>query len=136
MRLSGAAVIVLAVVVLVTTVVVAALDGPLAVIIGVAVAGALAVLVGGFWLSRIAWVVRLDTAGYAVRWVRSVGTARGAWTDVREAVSARPHDIPCLVLHRHDGASTTIPVPLLAANRDRFAEDVRDRLRAAHADPA
>jgi hypothetical protein len=35
------------------------------------------------------------------------------------------------VLRLKDGRTTTVPVALIAADKDDFARDVRDRLRAA-----
>lgn len=84
------------------------------------------------YLRTTAYVVRLDEQGYLVRLVRGAGVKRGAWADVRDAVAARPHDIPCLVLRLRDGTTTTVPVEALALDRDRFAADVKSRLEHAH----
>lgn len=83
------------------------------------------------WLHARAYVVRLDDVGYSVRLVRGAGVKDGHWSEVTEAVAAHPHDIACLVLHRTDGTSTSIPVAMLAVDRDDFAREVGSRLSRA-----
>ncbi len=101
-------------------------------IVVVLVVGLVAVFASAHWLRTRAFVVRLDEAGYEVRFVRGVGVASGRWADVAEAVAAHPRNIACLVLRHHDGATTSIPVEMLAVDRDRFADDVKARLDRAH----
>ncbi len=84
------------------------------------------------WLRSRAYVVRLDDVGYSVRLVRGAGVKDGRWSEVSEAVAAHPHEIACLVLKRTDGTTTSIPVGMLAADRDDFARDVGSRLSRAH----
>ncbi len=130
-RFVGSYLVLLALVLLAATVVVAALSWPpdlLVVLLGVGVLG----LIGlAWWLrSRLA-VVRLTPTGYQVRLVRSAGVRDARWSDVEDAVAASPRDIACVVLRLKDGRSTTIPVDLLAADKDDFARDVRDHLQRA-----
>lgn len=96
------------------------------------VVGLLAVIGGASWLRTGAYVVRLDDAGYRVRLVRGAGVKEGRWADVTEAVAAQPHDVPCVLLKRSDGTSTSIPVGLLAVDRDEFARLVAGHLARAH----
>lgn len=88
-------------------------------------------LAGASWLRSRAYVVRLTESGYRVRFVRGVGVAEGRWDEVREAATAHPRDVACLVLERHDGSTTSIPVEMLAVDREQFAGDVRRRLEHA-----
>lgn len=104
---------------------------PADVIVVLLAAGLVGVLGGAHWLRTRAYVVRTDETGYRVRFVRGVGVAEGRWSEVAEAAAASPRDVPCLVLHRRDGTTTSIPVELLDVDRDRFAEDVLARLDRA-----
>jgi len=130
-RFVGAYLIVFAVVVLAGTVVVAAAGlGPdlLVVVLAVGLLG----LVGlAWWLRTRLSVVRLTATGYQVRFVRGAGTKEARWSEVEDAVATQPQDVPCVVLRLKDGRSTTIPVQLLAADKDDFARDVRDHLSRA-----
>ena len=67
-------------------------------------------------------VVRLAQDGYRVRLVRGVGVDRAPWTAVREAVTASPSGTPVVVLRRGTG-TTTVPVRVLAADREEFVRD-------------
>ncbi|WP_340537913.1 hypothetical protein [Nocardioides sp. GXZ039] len=104
---------------------------PADVILLVAGVGLAIVLVVAAWLRSRAYVVRLDDLGYDVRLVRGVGVATGRWEDVVEVAAADPRGVACLVLHRRDGTATSIPVEMIAAPSDSFADDVRDRLTRA-----
>lgn len=98
------------------------------------VLGLVAVIGAGSWLRTRAYVVRLDDAGYSVRLVRGAGVKDGRWSEVTEAVAGQPRDVPCVVLKRTDGTTTSIPVGLLALDRDEFARLVGGYLSRAHAD--
>lgn len=130
-RLVGLGLVVLAVVAFALTAVALTWSWPADLVVVVVVLGLVAVLGTASWLRSQAYVVRLTDAGYRVRFVRGVGVAEGRWDQVREAVSAHPRDVVCLVLQRHDGTTTSIPVEMLAGDRDAFAADVRARLQAA-----
>jgi hypothetical protein len=130
-RFVGAYLIVFAVVILGATFVVAATGlSPdlLVVLLAVGLVGLFAV---GWWLRSRVSVVRLTAGGYRVRLVRGAGVKEARWSEVEDAVATKPRDVPCVVLRLKDGRSTTIPVGLLAADKDDFARDVRDHLRAA-----
>ena len=131
-RLVGAYLVVFAVVVLVVTVAVAALSWSpdvLVVLLGVGLLGLFGL---GWWLRARLSVVTLTATGYRTRMIRAAGATEGRWSDVEDAVAAAPRGIDCLVLRLRDGRSTTIPVGLLAADKDDFARDVRAHLRQAH----
>jgi hypothetical protein len=127
-RLLGSALVGLAVLVFVVTLVVALLDLSAVVVAVVAALGLAAVLVAGHLLTRHAYVVRLGEDGYQVRMVRGAGVRAARWTEVEDAVTASPRGVDCLVLRLRDGRTTTIPVQVLAADREAFARDVRAHL--------
>lgn len=130
-RLVGAYLVVLALLLLGTTAAAVALDlsaDLLVLVLGVGVLG----LIGlAWWLRSRLVVVRLTDSGYQVRMVRAAGVKDGRWSEVEDAVAASPRGIECLVLRLRDGRSTTIPVELLAGDRDDFARDVRAHLKRA-----
>lgn len=131
-RLVGLGLLLLAVVSFALTAAAFAWSWPADVIVGVLVVGLLAVFAGGAWLRSRAYVVRVDDDGYDVKFVRGAGVASGRWDDVVEAVAAHPRDVPCLVLRHRDGSTTSIPVEMLAVDRERFADEVKARLDRAH----
>lgn len=133
-RLVGAGLVVLALLVLGAAFAAFALSWPADLVVVVAVVGLVAVFGAASWMRSRAYVVRLSPEGYRVRLVRGVGVAEGRWDEVKEASAAHPRDIACLVLERHDGTTTSIPVEMLAVDRDRFADDVRARLEQAAAE--
>ena len=127
-RLMGSALVGLAILVFAVTLVVAALELS-AVFVGVVAAlGLAAVLVVGHLLTRRAYVVRLGEDGYQVRMVRGAGVRAARWVEVEDAVTASPHGVDCVVLRLRDGRTTTIPVQVLAADREEFVRDVRAHL--------
>ena len=127
-RLLGSALVGLAVVVLLATVLAAVLDLSALFVVVVAAVGLAVVLVAGHLLTRRAYVVRLDQDGYQVRMVRGAGVREARWRDVEDAVTASPRGVDCLVLRLRDGRTTTIPVQVLAADREDFAREVRAHL--------
>lgn len=130
-RFVGAYLVLLALVLLVVTAVVVAADlnaDLLVLVLGVGLLG----LIGlGWWLRSRLVVVRLTDAGYQVRMIRAAGATDARWAEVEDAVAAAPSGIDCLVLRLRDGRSTTIPMQLVAADKDDFARDVREHLRRA-----
>jgi hypothetical protein len=132
-RLVGAYLVLLALVVLVVTLAVVLADWSADVVVLVVAAGVLGLIGLAWWLRTRLAVVRLTPSGYRVRLVRAVGVAEGRWSEVEDAVAASPRDIDCVVIRLRDGRSTTIPVDLIAADKDDFARDVRRHLEAASA---
>ena len=135
-RLLGSALVGLAVLVLVATLLAALLELSAAFVALVAALGLAAVLVAGHVLTRRAYVVRLGEDGYQVRLVRGAGVRDARWAEVEEAVAASPHGVDCLVLRLRDGRTTTIPVQVVAADREDLARDVREHLRRSSGGPA
>ena len=83
------------------------------------------------WRSR-GWVGRMTPEGYRVQWVRGVGASSGRWKDVEDAVTTTVADAPVVVLRLRDGRTTTIPVEMLAGDREAFVRDVQDHLQRGH----
>lgn len=81
---------------------------------------------------RRGWVVRLSPEGYKVQWVRGVGTDAARWTDVEDAVASTVAGAPVVVLRLRDGRTTTIPVEMLAVDREQFVRDVQKHLQDGH----
>jgi hypothetical protein len=77
-------------------------------------------------------VVRLDDAGYRVRFVRGVGVGEARWKDVEDVTAPTVEGARCVVLRLRDGRTTTIPVDLLTGSADGFVRDLRDHLNRGH----
>ena len=131
-RIVGAAIAAAGAVVLVTTFVVALLDLHTLVVLVTAAVVLVAAIGGGAWLARSAYVVRLTDDGYRVRFVRGVGVAAARWKDVDDAVTGKLGDAPVVVLRLRDGRSTTVPVQILAVDREEFVRTVQDHLQRGH----
>ncbi|TWH02641.1 hypothetical protein L615_001300000050 [Nocardioides sp. J9] len=132
-RFVGAYLVLLAVVLLGTTALAAALDWSADVLVVVLAVGLLGLIALAWWLRAGLVLVRLTDAGYQVRLIRSAGVTEARWSEVEDAVAAAPSDVDCLVLRLRDGRSTTIPVELVAGDKDDFARDVREHLKRAAA---
>lgn len=131
-RLLGVVLVVVAVLILLCTLAIAVLDLH-TVFLLVPVALTVLVLVACAWVWRErGWVVRLTAEGYRVQWVRGVGTASGRWKDVEDAVTTTVADAPVVVLRLRDGRTTTIPVEMLAVDREAFVRDVQEHLQRGH----
>lgn len=128
-RFVGGLLVAVAVLLVVATVVVAVLGLSADLIVLVAVLGVLAALVAGYVVTRRVTVVHLGTEGYRVRLVRGTGVVEASWRDVEEAVTAGPGAVPVVVLRLRDGRTTTIPVHVLAADREEFVRDLLAHLR-------
>lgn len=127
-RLVGLLVVALAILVFVATGVVAVLNLHTVVLVPVALV-VVAVIFGlGAWLRRTP-VVRLDDDGYRVRLVRGAGVRQAGWREVKDAVTASPRDVPCVVLRLVDGRTTTIPVAALDTDREEFVRDLQAHLQ-------
>ena len=128
-RLLGLVLCAIAVLILLSTVTIAVVDLHTAFLL-VPVAITVLVLVLAWWAWRTkGWVARLTPEGYRVQWVRGVGTASGRWKDVEDAVTTTVADAPVVVLRLRDGRTTTIPVEVLATDREEFARNLRRHLR-------
>lgn len=128
-RVVGGLLVALAVLLVLCTVLVAVLDGPVLVLVAVAAIGLVAALVAGYLLTRRLSVVHLGPEGYRVRLVRGVGVAAASWKQVSDAVTTAVAGSPVVRLRLEDGGTTTIPVAVLAADREAFVRDLRAHLQ-------
>ena len=128
-RLLGVVLCTVAVLILISTVLIAAVD--LHTVFLLVPAGlALVLLVATWWTWRQkGWVARLTPEGYRVQWVRGVGAPSARWKDVEDAVTTTVADAPVVVLRLRDGRTTTIPVEMLAVDREEFVRDVQRHLQ-------
>jgi hypothetical protein len=121
-----------ALLILLSTLAIAVLDVH-TVLLLVPVAITLLLLAGTWWAWRQkGWVARLTPEGYRVQWVRGVGTPAARWKDVEDAVTTTVADSPVVVLRLRDGRTTTIPVEMLATDRDAFVRDIQEHLQRGH----
>ena len=131
-RLLGAVLVGIAVLILLSTVVIAVVDLHTAFLL-VPVALTIAVLTATWWAWRTrGWVARFTAEGYRVQWVRGVGTPAARWKDVEDAVTSTLAGSPVVVLRLADGRTTTIPVEVLAVDREAFVRDVQAHLQRGH----
>jgi len=124
-RLLGASLVVFGLLVFLATAVVVLFSAPVLILTVTVVACVVGVFATGWFLTRKSYVVHLDAEGYHVRYVRGAGVNRARWADVEDAVTTTVAGSPCVVLRLRDGRSTTIPVDVLAGDRDEFVQQVR-----------
>ena len=125
----GVLLIAISVLVFVTTGLVAFLDLHTALLLIPAAVGIGALVAGAIVLARRGWVVRFTDDGYRVQWVRWVGVATARWKDVEDAVTTTSADSPVVVLRLRSGGTTTIPVEMLAGDREEFVRDLLGHLQ-------
>lgn len=131
-RMMGALLVVLGVVVLLMTLGVGLLGVPTVVLSVGIVLVALLLLAGALVLTRGVTLVRLDDAGYRVRFVRGAGVQQARWTDVEDVVATTVAGERCVVLRLRDGRTTTIPVRLLRTSPEAFVKDLQGHLNRGH----
>lgn len=131
-RMMGALLVVLGVVVLLMTLGVGLLGVPTVVLSVGIVLVALLLLAGALVLTRGVTLVRLDDAGYRVRYVRGAGVQQARWTDVEDVVATTVAGERCVVLRLRDGRTTTIPVRLLRTSPEAFVKDLQAHLNRGH----
>lgn len=89
-------------------------------------------VIGGAWM----WVNRTNPAvtftdeGYVVKGFRGSGERAARWKDVEDAVTTYRGNLPCVQVRLKNGSSTTIPVTLLAGDREAFVRDLQQHLHA------
>jgi len=130
-RFVGLGLVLLAVLMFVGTALVATFDAPPDALVVVLVLGVAGVAGLAWWLRNRAWVLRTTAEGYTVRLVRGAGVTEARWDGVEDAVTTTRHDVPCVVLRLRDGRTTTIPVGVLAVDKEQFVRELQDRLQTA-----
>ncbi len=131
-RLLGAFLVAIGVVLAATAALVALAGWDAGVLAGMAVLALAGLVVLGLTLVRRRYVVRLDEHGYRVRFVRGAGASAARWSEVEDLTTTSSGGADCVVLRLRDGRATTIPVDLLAMDRERFVEELQRRLDGAH----
>jgi hypothetical protein len=131
-RFVGLYLVLLAVLVFVTTAVVMAVGWSSSVLLVVALVGLAGLAATGWWLRGRAYILRAAPDGYTVRMVRGAGVKAARWTQVEDAVTTTIHDQPCVVLRLKDGGTTTIPVSVLAVDREQFVRELQRHLQRGH----
>lgn len=86
----------------------------------------------GFLLVRRWFVVRIDSTGYQVRFVRGAGAKQARWLDVEDLAASVVGGEKCVVLRLRDGRTTTIPVNLIEGDREEFVDELKRRLDVGH----
>ena len=128
-RLLGVVLVAVALLILLSTLAIAVIDLHTAFLL-VPVVLVVLLLVGVWWAWRTkGWIARLTPEGYRIQWVRGVGAASGRWADVEDAVATTVVEAPVIVLRLRDGRTTTIPVEMLAVDREAFVRDIQQHLQ-------
>lgn len=130
-RIVGAYLMVFAIALIAASALISAFDGNGDILVVVLVVGLLGLIAGAWWICTRLVVVQLTPTGYRTRMIRAAGVTESRWSAVEDVVAAAPRGIECVVIRLKQGGTTTIPVELLAADKDDFARDVRARLQAA-----
>lgn len=128
-RLVGGLLVGLAVLLFAATALVAVLGLPLDALVVLTLVGVVALFVAGYVITARLVIVHLGAEGYRVRMVRGAGVKVASWAEVTEAVTASPGGLPVVVLKLTDGRATTIPVTILAVDREEFVRDLQAHLK-------
>jgi hypothetical protein len=131
-RLAGAVLVALGVLVVLVAVLVTALDLSGTVLAVTVVAAALLVVVVAGVAARGTRLVHFDDNGYQVRLLRGAGVKRARWREVEDAVTANVSGHNCVVLRLRDGRTTTIPVEVLDTEPAAFVADLTSHLDRGH----
>ena len=131
-RLLGASLILWGLLMLVVTMVVVLFGAPVVLVSLAGVLCLVGVCAAGFLLTTRAYVVRLGQDGYSVRFVRGAGVKQARWLDVEDVVTTTVAGARCVVLRLRDGRSTTIPVDVLAGDREEFVRTLQRLLDGGH----
>ena len=131
-RLLGAFVVALGLLVLVVTVVLGIAGSAATSVLAAAVVIVLVGAAGAVALARPWYVVRVDETGYRVRLVRGVGRSQARWAEVEDLTTTITAGTRCVVLRLRDGASSTIPVTVIEGDGESFVDELQRRLDTAH----
>ena len=131
-RFVGLFLVLLAVLVFAATAVLVLSGGNPDLLIVIALLGVLGVAGMGWWLRKRAFILRADPDGYTVGMVRGAGVKAARWTQVEDAVTTTVHDQPCVVLRLKGGETTTVPVSVLAIDKEQFVRELQQHLQRGH----
>ena len=127
-RLLGFSLLILGGLVFLATGVVVLFRAPVAVLLIAVALGVVGVFTIGWLLNRRAYILRVTEDGYRIRFVRGAGVKQARWVDVHEAVTDTIAGSPCVVLRLRNGSTTTIPVEVLAVDRETFVRELQAHL--------
>jgi hypothetical protein len=122
-RLMGAGLMGLGVILVVATVIVVSTGLSLDVLSVFVILTVPAVFVLGYLLNKRT-VLHTDPIGYRVRMVRGVGAEAARWADVHDLQTAEVAGSRCLVLNLRDGRSSTVPVDVVEGDPDELVRDL------------
>jgi hypothetical protein len=131
-RLMGVGLVAVGLLLVLLAVAVAVLSLPAVVLTTGVVLAVLAVLALGLLGTRRAAVVRLDDVGYRIRFVRGAGVRQGEWRQVEDVGATTVAGARCVVLRLRDGRTSTVPVDVLAVDRDDFVRDLQRHLNTGN----
>lgn len=127
-RLLGFSLLLLGGLVFVATAVVVLFRTPVTVLTMAVVLAVAGVFTTGWLLNRRAYILRVTEDGYRIRFVRGAGVKQARWADVQEAVTDTIAGSQCVILRLRNGTSTTIPVEVLAIDREQFVRELQGYL--------
>ena len=84
-----------------------------------------------WWLRTRAWVCAAPPTATGSGWCAAPASRRRAGAEVEDAVTAYRRGVACVVLRLRDGRTTTIPVGVLAVDKDEFVRELRAGCSAA-----
>ena len=131
-RLAGAALVLLGVLVVLVVLLAALLPLPGAVPLAALVAVLVAVLALVLAVTRRPVVVAFDETGYRIRYVRGAGVRQAEWRQVEDVTTSTVAGERCVVLRLRDGRTSTVPVGALAGRTEDFVQDLRNHLDQGH----
>jgi len=131
-RVVGAALVVLAVVVLGATLLVTTAGATPDLLVLVAGLGLLGLTVLGWWLRSRAYLVRLDDEGYRVGLAFGVGVRSATWREVADVGTTTVGGAPLVVLNLEAEGRTVLPVGALGEEREQLVRELQQRLRRGH----
>lgn len=131
-RLLGAGITAIGVVVVVAILLTAVASLPAAVTSGLVVLAGVGVITLGALLGPKRWVLRLDEDGYRVRALRSARAKSARWTDVLDLQASTLAGTRCVVLRLRDGRTTTLPVDALEGSAEGLTDALSAHLDRGH----
>lgn len=127
-RFVGLAFLVLAVYLFLGVIVVSVVGGDLPTVLVLLVVGLAVVGAWAWWLLTRAYVVRCSAEGYRIGFVRGAGVKQASWGEVESASADTVRGIQLLVLHLTGGRRTSIPVAVLATDKEEFVREMQRHL--------
>jgi len=131
-RLLGAGLVAIGVVVAVGVLISWATGLPSAVISGLVVLAALGAVTLALLLGVRHWVLRLDDTGYRVRVLRTAEARSARWTDVLDLQTGTVGGARAVTLRLRDGRTTALPVDALEGDATALVNALTAHLDRGH----